>query len=76
MPERGNADENDGLFGECFVSRYRRLNGRIYLRDVALNLAQAQGGLFLEQRMCCGIQPRPCGRPILDPLPGSACLHA
>lgn len=39
MPERGDADENVGLFGEHFIGSYCRLNGRIDLRDVALNLA-------------------------------------
>ena len=66
MPERGNADEDVGLFGECFVSSDDRLNRRVDLRNVALNLAQAQSGLLSEQRVCCGCQPSPCGRPILD----------
>jgi hypothetical protein len=39
MPKRGDVDENVGLFGECFVGGYCRLNGCINLRDVAFNLA-------------------------------------
>jgi hypothetical protein len=35
----GNADENGGLFTERFVRSDDRLNGCIYLRDIALNLA-------------------------------------
>jgi hypothetical protein len=73
MPERGNADEDFGLFGERFVSSDDRLNRRVDLRNGALNLAQAQSGLLSEQWVCCGCKPSLGSRSILDQSLPSGC---